>query len=93
MYDAVMMMSEPALLPPAGGHTVLLLVQVLNGLQVTSPALDFRVTFNDDAGIPTANPDMVEAIWPTVMAQPVPAQPAPRVATIRDAAFTASARL
>ena len=86
-------MSDPAALPPAGGHTVLLLVHVLKGLQVTFPALEVSVTFNADAGMPPANPAMVVAICPTVIAQPAPAQPAPRVAAARDATFTACARL
>jgi hypothetical protein len=93
LYDPEMMMSDPAVLPPAGGHTVLLPVHVLKGLQVTLPALEVNVTFRADAGIPMAYPEMVVATWPTVIAQPVPAQPAPRVAAARDAALTACVRL
>ena len=54
LYDAEMMMSDPAVLPPAGGHTVPLPVQELRGLQVTVPALEVNVTFRADAGIPSA---------------------------------------
>lgn len=93
LYDAETIMSDPAALPPAGGHTVLLPAHVLKGLQVKLPALEVNVTLRADAGIPTANPEMVVAIWLTVIAQPVPAQPAPRVAADRDAALTAWARL
>ncbi|MGA3041428.1 MAG: hypothetical protein ABSF54_11645 [Bryobacteraceae bacterium] len=92
LYDPEMMMSDPTALPPAGGHTVLLLVHELKGLQVTLPALDVNVTLRAEAGIP-ANPEMVVVIWPTVIAQPVPAHPAPWVAAARVAALTACARL
>jgi len=86
-------MSDPTELPPLGGQTELLLVHVLSGLQVTVPALDVSVTLSDDAGMPTAYADIVVASCPTVIAQPLVAQPAPRVAAERDAAFTACARL
>ncbi len=93
LYDPEMTISDPAVLPPAGGQTVLLPLHALNGLQVTLPALEVKVTFRADAGIPKAYAEMVVAIWLTVIAQPAPAHPAPRVAALRDAAFTACARL
>ena len=93
LYDAEIKMADPAVLPPAGGQTVLLLVQLLNGLHVTVPALDVSETSSDEAGMPTAKPEIVVAIWPTVMAHPLLAQPAPRVDTCRAATFTASARV
>jgi len=54
LYDPEMIMSDPTVLPPAGGHTVALPVHVLKGLQVTLPALEVNVTSSADAGIPTA---------------------------------------
>lgn len=54
LYDPEMIMSDPTELPPAGGHTVLLLLQLLKGLQVTLPALEVKVTFSEDEGMPTA---------------------------------------
>jgi hypothetical protein len=54
LYDPEIMMSDPAVLPPAGGHTVALLVHALRGLQVTLPALEVSVTLRADAGIPMA---------------------------------------
>jgi hypothetical protein len=93
LYDPEMTMSDPTALPPAGGHTALLPVQALNGLQVTAPAPEVNVTLRADGGIPRAYAEMVLAIWPTVMAQPLPAQPCPRVDADLDAALTACARL
>jgi hypothetical protein len=93
LYDPEMTMSDPTALPPVGGHTVPLPVHVLKGLQVTLPVFEVNVTLSADAGIPTAYPEIVVAICPTVIAQPAPAQPTPRVATARDATLTACARL
>src|SRR5579862_879306 len=92
LYDPEITISEPAELPPAGGQTVLLPVQELRGLQLTLPALEVKVTLSEDGGMPTAYAAMVVAIWPTVMEHP-PAQPAPRVAAMREAPLTACARL
>lgn len=53
-YDPDMTMSVPAVLPATDGHTVLLPMQVLRGLQVTLPAPEVSVTLRADAGMPTA---------------------------------------
>ena len=54
LYDAVITISEPTVLPPAGGHAEAFPVQVLKGLHVTLPALEVNVTLSEDAGMPSA---------------------------------------
>lgn len=93
LYEPEMVMGEPTVLPPDGGQLVVLVKQVLNGLQLTLPAFEVKVTLSDEAGMPIAYPEMLVASVPMVVAQPLPAQSTPRVEADRQATFTAWARL